>query len=216
MESVYGGHTVTQAIRIMQLFEDFECDYIVLDTQNIGLGVYDQICQGVFDKDRGKEFEVISCMNDEKMAERCIDDNARKVLFSIKASAQLNSDAASSLKDKMQRGKVRLLIDNNEAKDVMYKLRGFESLGAEKMAKLLAPFVQTDALINEMVNLEKIPTENNLIKLKEPRSARKDRYTSVSYGNYFADILERSLMTKKGDVDIKDYFIVGTSLKIRS
>lgn len=36
MESVQGGDTTKQAIRIRQLYEDFEADYIVLDTRNAG------------------------------------------------------------------------------------------------------------------------------------------------------------------------------------
>src|SRR5690606_17519304 len=34
METIEGGHTTTQTMRIRQLFYDFDCDYIVLDTQN--------------------------------------------------------------------------------------------------------------------------------------------------------------------------------------
>lgn len=36
MESIQGGDTVRQAIRIRQLFEDFDADYICLDTRNAG------------------------------------------------------------------------------------------------------------------------------------------------------------------------------------
>ena len=36
MESIQGGDTVKQAIRIRQLFEDFDADYLVLDMRNGG------------------------------------------------------------------------------------------------------------------------------------------------------------------------------------
>ena len=36
MESVQGGDTLKQALRIRQLFEDFSADYIVLDLRNAG------------------------------------------------------------------------------------------------------------------------------------------------------------------------------------
>lgn len=54
MESIVGGHTGTQATRIRQIYEDYDCDYIVLDTQSIGLGVYDALCQPLYDKERAK------------------------------------------------------------------------------------------------------------------------------------------------------------------
>lgn len=36
MEAIQGGDTVKQSIRIRQLYEDFEADYIVLDLRNAG------------------------------------------------------------------------------------------------------------------------------------------------------------------------------------
>ena len=36
MESVQGGDTTRQALRIRQLYEDFDADYIVLDLRNAG------------------------------------------------------------------------------------------------------------------------------------------------------------------------------------
>lgn len=59
-------------------------------------------------------------------------------------------------------------------------------------AKLMLPYVHTHALIDEMVNLEK-EVNNNTIKLKEQSGKRKDRYSSLSYGNYFVKTLERNL-----------------------
>ena len=64
-----------------------------------------------------------------------------------------------------------------------------------------APFLQTSFLVNEMVNLEKVDTENNLIKLKEPSSKRKDRYSSLGYGVYIAKQLEMKLKPVNDDID---------------
>ena len=80
MESMSGGHTNTQAVRIRQLFNDFECDYLVLDTQNMGLGIFDALIQPLFDKERNIEYDPWSCINDERMAERCTANNAKSNL----------------------------------------------------------------------------------------------------------------------------------------
>lgn len=194
MESMIGGHTVTQAIRIRQLFEDFDCDYLVLDTQNLGLGIYDQLCQTLYDKERNKEYEPWSCINDEKMAERCTFPDAPKIIYSIKGNAQFNSECAISLRDGLKRGKVRLLVSELEGKEYLKKLKGYELLSSEDRTKLETPFIQITLLVNEMINLEGEITESNLVRLKEPRSKRKDRYSSVSYGNMVAGILERELL----------------------
>jgi hypothetical protein len=206
MESMVGGHTVTQAIRIRQLYEDFDCDYLVLDTQSIGLGIYDQLVQPLYDKDRNKEYDPWNCINDEKMSDRCLFPTAQKVIYSIKGNAQFNSDCAIALRDGLKRGKVRLLTSELEGKEFLKKLNKFKDMPLDTQMLFEAPFVQTTLLINEMINLEGERTESGLIKLKEPRSKRKDRYSSVTYGNFIASELERALF-KEDNHDDYNFFI---------
>jgi hypothetical protein len=206
MESMVGGHTVTQAIRIKQLYEDFDCDYLVLDTQNLGLGIYDQLTQPLFDKDRNKEYDPWTCINEERMAERCTYQNADKVIYSIKGNQQFNSDCAVALRDGLKRGKVRLLSNELEGREFLRKLKGYDNLPMESKTYYESPYIQTTLLINEMINLEGERTDSGLIRLKEPKSKRKDRYSSVSYGNYIASLLERSLL-KNEDFDIDDELV---------
>ena len=204
MESMVGGHTTTQAVRIKQLFEDFDCDYLVLDTQNVGTSIFDQLCQPLFDKDRGIEYSAWSCMNDERMAERCSTPDAPRIVYSIKGNAQFNSDCATMFRDSIRRGKFKLLIDENEGRQNLLAFKGFATLPVEEQVALELPYKQTSALINEMVNLQ-YELRNNLIKIQETRSMRKDRYSSVSYGNYFAAELERDLLKQTTDFDWNSY-----------
>ena len=51
-----------------------------------------------------------------------------------------------------------------------------------------------------------MPTENGLIKLKEPSGKRKDRYSSVTYAVYIAKQLEKELKPKNNNVDITKLF----------
>jgi Helicase len=205
MESLEGGHTVTQAIRIRQLFDDFECDYLVLDTQSFGLGIFDQLTQPLYDKERNKEYEPWSCINDEKMAERCTYPDAPKIIYSIKGNPQLNSECAVLLRDAFKRGNIKLLINEMEGREILKKLKGYHDLPIEIQSKLEHVYIQTTMLINEMINLESEQSDSGLIKLKEPRSRRKDRYSSVAYGNYIATLLEREYLSKNSN-NIDDYF----------
>lgn len=204
MESMVGGNTVTQAIRIRQLYEDFDCDYMVLDTQNIGLGIFDQLTQPLFDKERSKEYEPISCINDETMAERCSYPNADKIIYSIKASAKLNSEIAYLFRDGFKRGRIRLPINEIEGREQMRKYKGYENLPEETKAMLMSSYAQFTLLINEMINLEAEYNDSGQVKLKEPNGKRKDRYSSSSYGNYVATLLERKLNSSVDDYDIDD------------
>ena len=202
MESMSGGHSTTQATRIRQLYDDFDCDYIVLDTLGAGIGIYDNLCQNLYDKERKKEYEAFMAMNDDEMAKRCLVANAPKKIYSIKAYQQLNSDCAVSFRDGLRKGRIRLLINENESKDIFQTLKGFEKLPPEIQVRFVVPYLQTTLLVNEMINLEAdINPDTGLIKLKEPRTGRKDRWSSVSYGNYFANILEKELLVSKTETD---------------
>jgi hypothetical protein len=55
-------------------------------------------------------------------------------------------------------------------------------------------------MINEMVNLS-YELVNGQIKVKETASMRKDRYSALSYGNYFANVLESDLRVKTADYE---------------
>jgi len=198
MESVTGGHTQVQATRIRQMYEDFSCDYIVLDTQNAGVPIFDLLCQPLFDKERAREYEPLNCINDEKMQARCSYSTAPKVIYSVKANNQLNSTIAIGMRDALKRGRLKLLLHENDGKEVLKSIKGFENLPQETQSLLTLPYVQATALINEMINLEgETNPDTGLVKLKEPRSKRKDKYSSVSYGNHIASEIERQLVNKQ-------------------
>lgn len=204
MESITGGNTVTQATRIRQLYNDFECDYIVLDTQSIGLGVFDNLIIPLYDRERGIEYDPISCINNDEMANRCSFTNAEKVIFSIKASAKLNSDMTIGFRDGLKRGKIRILVNEMDGRENLKKIKGYGNLNVETQVKLVSPYLQTTSLINEMINLEAEFNDLNQVKLKEPAGKRKDRWSSVGYGNYVATILERELVKSEEQYEEDD------------
>ena len=127
------------------------------------------------------------------MAKRCMEEDAPKVIYSIKASAQINNDMHVYVLDGLKRGKIRLLVDETECKETLVKYNGYEKLPVEEQVKFVQPYVQTSLLVQEMVGLEKVDTNNSLIKLKELSTKRKDRYSSIGYGVYIAKLLEKEL-----------------------
>ena len=55
------------------------------------------------------------------------------------------------------------------------------------------PYYNTTMLVNETINLS-YELVNGKIRVSEPAGMRKDRYSSVSYGNYIASELEREIL----------------------
>lgn len=205
LESIVGGHTETQAIRIRQLYDDFDCNYIVLDTRNAGIGIYDALVKKLTDKERGVEYSPFACMNDKVLEDRCLDSDAPRNIYSITGSVTLNDQCARKTKDEIMKGRVELLLNHNDAKLFLKDLKGYENLSIEDKVKLEFPYIQTTALINEMVNLSNVGLDG-VIKLKEPRSGRKDRYSAFSYGIYFVSILTQMFLnTEDAESDSEDY-----------
>ena len=200
-EALEGAHTSIQANRIRQLYDDFNCDYIVLDTFNSGIGVYDRLTEHTTDPQRGTEYTPLSCMNDDRLAQRCVFPNAPKVVYSVRASGQLNSEIASNFKDSLRRGIIKLPVIEDEAKDILDGIKGYSSLPPELKVNFRLPYIQTTLMANEILNLEFEVSDAGNIKLKEVGGARKDRYSSVSYLNYFASELEVKNRKRNTDVD---------------
>lgn len=190
MEDMEGGHTQAQAIRIRELFEDFDCDYIVLDTQSAGIGVYDAMTTELVNPMTGEVYQPVSCMNDERLEERCHFANAPKVVYSIRATPQLNSLIASNMKDALWKGRLKFPIPDQEAEDILSNINNYNSVDPVVQAELRRPYLQSSFFVNEVLNLSYEDRGDGIIRLKEPRSGRKDRYSSVSYLNYFASELE--------------------------
>ena len=141
------------------------------------------------------------------MAQRCFVEDAPKVIYSIKANTSLNNDMHVYVRDELKRGKLRLLINENECKEILNSYKGYKDLPMEEQAKFQLPYIQTSLLINEMINLERVSKDGEPIKLKEPSTKRKDRYSSTGYAVYVAKQLELELKPKKETkLDISNLF----------
>ena len=55
-----GLHTEAQALVIRKMFEEYDCDIIVLDCNGLGLGVYDALVRDISDPDTGEIYPAIS------------------------------------------------------------------------------------------------------------------------------------------------------------
>lgn len=208
-ETYEGGHSRDQAMVVRRLFEQMNCDYIVIDAQGVGMGVFDNLVDDMTDDITGQFYPAFNCLNDDTMAEhyKGSSRSPQRVIYSIKANAKWNSQCAYSLRDCIERGKMRLLISEEEFEERMEKDKTYQELSLEDQLDLKMPYIQTSLLINELVNLEYM-TIGTEIKVKETSGNRKDRYSSLSYANQIANELERklqkpSLINQKVDFSIR-------------
>ncbi|HDR8454019.1 TPA: terminase family protein [Bacillus cereus] len=204
MEKMEGVHSETQAIRMKQLYYDFEADYVALDTNGNGMSVADNLVRILYDRDRDVEYPAWTFINSEAMDDRKMDKNAIPVIYSIKGNPELNHKVANGLKSAFEKRKIRLLINDIEAKEDLIEKKGFLKKTTEEQVYLLKPFAQATALTNELVNLV-YKVSSGYIKIEEVGTTTKDRYSSVGYANYVATLLEQELIDIKKNDDILNY-----------
>lgn len=207
-DSMEGMRTEEQALVLRKLFDEFDCDYLVLDANGVGLGVFDCLARDMVDPDTGEQYPALSCYNDSSMAERCTVIGAPKVIWSIKATAQMNSDCAVLLREGFRSGRIRLLINEYEADDALGEIGGYSKLNPPEMLALKMPYINTTLLIDELVRLQHEEFSGK-IKISEKTGMRKDRYSSLAY-NYYVAIQLENRMSKKNNLSgsASDLFMI--------
>lgn len=208
MEPQTEFETTKQAIRIKQLFTDFDADYCVLDTRNAGIAIYDALAKVLYDVERNVEYEPWSCMNDDNLRSRIVIAGQKEVVYSIKAQLETNSKIAVCMKNTLNSKMIELMVPNQEGVEELQRIvPDYETADVETQLFYERPFLETVALINEMIGLEyTVQNQTGLIKIEERSGARKDRYTSVSYGNYFIELLEQDLFSGSSEYEYVTFY----------
>ena len=188
-ETNEGLRTDDQALVIRKLFDEYECDYLVLDTAGVGLGCYDCLTKDIVDIDTGEVYPAISCCNNAEMAARCTVPGAEKVIWAIKANAQFDSDCAFLLREGFRSGRIRLLCNEYDAEGYLDDIKGYGSLSPALKLKIQMPYIDTTLLVNEVTKLQYEETGGK-VKIYEKPGMRKDRYSSLAYNYYVALQLE--------------------------
>jgi hypothetical protein len=215
MESYSGVDSISQSLRIKQIFYDFNADVLVLDVGagGGGLPMYDQLGQLTKDAERGIEYPPMTIMphpsieqkDYEELFARTLGVNALPIIYPISATSKSNSIMAVQMRDKLQKKLFGFLVDESAAEDFLIKSTySKEFLDEEDIsarAWFIAPFVQTSLLVNECINLSMTMVAGNL-KLTEIPGARKDRFSSLVYGTYYASLLDQDLLRE----DVGDEF----------
>ena len=197
MENHEGLTTDELALVVRRLYDMYKCTDLVVDTNGVGIPVFDMLIQDIVDPTTGELYPALSCCNDKAMAERCKVDNAPKVIWSIKASASFNTEICTLLRSGFQNGKINLLISEFEAEEILKdKIKGFAKMPAYEQMQYKLPYVQTTLLVYELINLE-YEIKGTNVKITEKSGMRKDRYSSLAYNYWVQCQLEREMLRKQ-------------------
>ena len=172
----------------------------MLDTNGLGLGVYDCLARDIVDPETGEIYPALSCCNNQEMASRCTVMGADKVIWAVKANAQFNSDCAFLLREAFRSGRIRLLATEYDAEELLGDIRGYSSLSPAERMQLQLPYIHTTLLIDELTKLQH-EESGGKVRIYEKTGMRKDRYSSLSYNYYVAMQIENK-MSKRNSMNI--------------
>lgn len=196
----YEGLTTDElGIIVMRYFYEYKCTDLVLDTNGLGVGIFDYICKDQYDAENGKTYKALTCVNDEDMAMRCKVKDANRVVWSVKANANFNSEICVLLRNAIQNGKISFLVSEQECDEEIAKIyKPYSKLSPADQAYIKMPYAQTTLAQYELIKLDH-EVKNGNIKVKEQSGMRKDRYSSIAYNYWCACQLELKLRPQ-GDV----------------
>lgn len=202
-ESMHGINAIIQAKRFKQLFYEMQCDYVSIDVQGNGAGVWDILTTTTYDDARGVTYPAWTVVNsdDFKLNNRAmqVSNNAVPVAYGVRTPPELLYNMIINTKNLIDKQEISLLMDTDDAVEYLNNNYEFYKIdGGEDRARILNPYAQTKVFINEAINLQQY-IQGGYIKLKEKSGRRKDRVMALIYGLWYAKILEDELNNKPND-----------------
>lgn len=190
IETFEGLNTDELGLYVMRFFYEYKCTDLVLDTNGVGMGVYDFIIKDQYDPTTGKIYNGLSCCNSDEMADRCKIKNAPKVIWSIKATGNFNNESCILLRNAFKNGKINIPISEFDAPEYLKDhIKGYNTMKQKDRDSYMKVYAQSSMAVNELINLDS-ETKGTNIKVKEKPGNRKDRYSSICYSYWVACQLE--------------------------
>ena len=147
------------------------------------------------------KYHTITQQKIEDLISRTIDPQAIPCLIPMQGTTELNSNMWLDLQKKLRDGEIDLLIEDIEFEQQMEDVKEYYSATDEERMNIKLPYIMTEALINEAINLSQEWREGK-VKLTEPRTGTKDIIVSFAYGNYVSSLIINDLEKQDNNDEI--------------
>lgn len=199
-----------QAINLKKLYYKYKARQLVIDANGLGAGLIDFMVKTQVDPDTGEDlipFGVSGGTTQDaiepykKIRGVGVEENA---MFLMRANANINTEAHTYVQTQMYSGKIRFLVDENQAKVKLMSLKRGQQMNADERADYLRPFVATTILREQTLNLIQDNEGINIILKQSSRSIKKDKFSAFEYALYYIK-QEEDLKKKRRKRNIKDF-----------
>ena len=180
-----------QAINVKKLYYKYKARQVAIDANGIGAGFVDFMTKAQLDPESGETLPPfgVSGGTSEDAVEPYKKikgpDVEEEAMYLIKANAPINTEAHTYVQTQMYSGKVKFLIDENQAKVKLMSTKVGQFMDADKRAEYLKPFTLTTILREQMLNLVEENEGVNIILKQSSKNIKKDKFSAFEYGLYY-------------------------------
>ena len=184
-------HFGLQAIYLKKLYYKYKARALVIDANGLGVGLVDFMVTDQEDPETGDflpNFGVGGATYEDwekDFKKYKTGDTEADAMYLIKANVPINTEAHSYVQTQLSSGKIKFLIDENQAKVKLMSTKLGQNMDADKRAEYLKPFTLTTILKEQMMNLVEDNEGTNIILKQSSRGIKKDKFSAFEYGLYY-------------------------------
>ena len=188
-----------------KLFYKYNAQRLVIDANGLGIGLVDYMVKQQVDPETNEILPDFGVENDDEGFYKKFKtpDTETDASFLIKANAPINTEAHSYVQTQLSSGKIKFLIDENQAKVKLMSTKVGQAMDMNKRAEYLKPFTLTTILREQMLNLIEENEGVNIILKQSSKSIKKDKFSAFEYGLYYIK-QEEDKKRKRGKRNIAD------------
>ena len=201
--TLHDTHFGDQALELKKLFYKYKAKRMVIDGNGLGIGLIDFLVKPSIDPDTSEiypDFGVYGGTQEDAVEEykkyrtkECEMD----ALYIIKATAPINTEAHANVQVQLSTGKVKLLIDERDAKQKLLSTKVGQNMKPEERSSYLKPFTLTSILKEETLNLREENEGTNIILKQANKGIKKDKFSAFEYGLLYIKNVEDARKKKK-------------------
>lgn len=187
MYSFEGTHFQEQAKFLKQKVNDYKASILVVDINGLGAGLVDFLVQEI---DSNPRYSVV---NDDRYNAYKTPDSIPMVFAMNSSSRETKaSDIHNLFVNLIANHRVKMLISQTQARSKMNNVKD-----SEKLSDSLIPYVMTDLLVEEVMNLEYKQAGNDTQVKQISKSITKDKFSAFQYGLFWIFLEEKRNQTRK-------------------
>lgn len=184
--SFEGTHFLEQAKFLKKKVNEYKASVLIVDSNGLGKGLIDYLVTEVCDN------PPYSVINDSRY-DSFKTSNSIPMLYALNSSSKENkaSDIHNLFINSIANKKVKFLTTESQAKTKS------NINDSEKLSEEMIPFIMTDLLVDEIMNLEYKQTGNDTQVKQISNAIPKDKFSALEYGLWYIHLEEKRNQTRK-------------------